>query len=225
MIGVVLAGGKSTRMPHKLWLCECQSGVNIVVANLELMNKYCGLNKRVVCLNQDDHAFSKMIRRYDSLVSQHLDSYTGFQCLNELLQIDDLCVLCGDNVYGDVTWNAIALHKRTGPHATAYAAVNKLTRHTQLDKYDPITKRWVDRDTQLGAFAYNANMRLTTPWFIPKGYEVKHDRIVDCLNDWRALPLVVNDPKWHDLGTPESVKEYYKCSSLKLSRKNSSIVS
>lgn len=205
MKGVILCGGKSTRLHHKLWLCRKDTGMNIVVAAGQTLGyaKFVGMDM-IFCVNEWDHALHDLIKRQFTTARLHADNHRGLSVLTDLSKEDDLVVLCGDNVYGMTTVECINECSREFTYPMAAVNPSKPD-PVHLDAYHKGQGRWVLRSHDL----INA-ISLTTPWFFPRGTEIR-DNIVETLNVIGAVPHVVDDREWYDLGTPEKVKEYYGC--------------
>ena len=101
MLGVVLCGGRSMRFPHKLYLSS-KKGICLPMEAVQML-KSVGLTQIKVCVNSQDNYFHSLFK-YMKSVSLERDNYDGLpRLLERLSSLDDLIVICGDNVYGLTT--------------------------------------------------------------------------------------------------------------------------
>lgn len=197
MHGVVLAGGKSTRMPHKLWLCD-KNGVNIAVQAGRVLRTCKRVDDIVYCVNEHDVKFISMIKKFLD-VSFIVDNNEGLSVLNRIH--GEKLILCADNVYGLSTLEYIAYGLK-GSESTACVNTYYHAGY-ELDSWDSKNKQWVHR-----AVGHAMNDPLVTPWHFMKDVVVNNN-IIETLNRECIQPQFVRDNDWADLGTPESVERYY----------------
>jgi hypothetical protein len=200
---VVLAGGRSTRMLHKLYLCD-KHGTNAVVAagNTFLTAGYHEQDI-VFCLNRDDAFLHWMLENRFPHASFIEDDHRGLSVLNEIE--DEKLILCGDNVYGSETRKHMCYGLTRSSSAVVNLAVSK-SRCFDLDQYDTSAMMWVRRGPNNTNHELNA---LTTPWHFMPGVQIIDNNLIHSLNAQGVTPRFVADSEWADLGTESSVKAYY----------------
>ena len=197
MIGVVLAGGKSERVPYKIFLSQ-KNNKPLYRSSLDLLKKT--FLKKTVITNRENYLWHTTDL---SLSEMKEDNYSGIVAvINSVLKDQDACVVCADNIYGDVTLYTLLNHIKEN-HFGAFARYVDSDRGPtgELDGWSSKLQRWVNRGEEM-------DLELTTPWLIPKGV-VEADNVVDLLNKKQLKPIICNDPEWYDLGTMKSLEEYY----------------
>lgn len=197
--GVVLAGGKSTRLPHKLFL-SLRNGRPLYASAVDLLLD-AGVSPVMLVAEEFFHTFRSINgklygRRAPELI---IDSGEGIgpalRCMRRHSALP-LLVLCGDNVYGAGTLDVDLGN-------VPWAAVNARAERHGLDGFvDGVG--WVHRPARADGF-----VPLTTPWYFPQA-ELEGNTAVELLTAAGAHPLRIDDPEWRDLGTPESFAAYYR---------------
>src|SRR5690606_21667682 len=90
---------------------------------------------------------------------------------------------------------------------------NGLSNNEELDYWDQKDKMWKTRD---GERDLTTTLSLRTPWIlstnsIKENWEQLENlnSVPQFLTELQCKPTLLHDPKWADLGTVESIKEYY----------------
>lgn len=210
---VILCGGKATRLPHKLMLCD-RNGQWIVERLFKQIRTEYWSAPVMLC----DTAANPVITAASS--SEEIFGYqvledggegiprTLVNAATSFANFSHLSVFCADNVYSLEHMNPfIGL---TIGKEDSVAAVNMIVEVTQLDFWKE--GKWWDReenDTKV--------QHLMTPWLLStKSLSsvsktiTKSTSVPDLLNMLRCTPRVVSTCGWADLGTPESVERYYQ---------------
>lgn len=198
MKGIILCGGKSTRLPLKLFLSD-KTGWNIVLAaGRTLIRGGLRESELIFCLNEEADFLRGMIKYCFRDAKLLFDRHAGLRIINSLNE--DRVVLCGDNVYGETTEKAI----KSFSWVHSAASVNRLVEPTEHLDF------WTGRKWSRRSLPWDKqHAALTTPWFL-KGDIKIGDNVIDTLNFYSMKPVFIDDPDWHDLGTSDSVRAYYE---------------
>lgn len=220
MIGVILAGGKSTRFPHKLFLPQKErTYIPIISSAIKLCENNCETTYIVINRNDlnwlPDLLFNMNIINANKIKFIE-DNNSGIPAAINLVankhQFDKLFICCGDNIYDKIIVDSTkekAFIKRVpldvAKHLTIYTDNSGM--------YWPKgTANWHSLIDQQNKFY----MALITPWLISACRFVNSD-ISGCtieylLSKWYIEPeFTYDDNKWFDIGTFESYERYLQC--------------
>lgn len=220
MTPVVLAGGFSTRLPFKLFITQ----TNMEPVIMSSLRMACALfpetQIRILTNAANAPMIFKIVKHYfkgqwasarQTPVAHIIqDEHLGVVGAIDLVRAeDDVCVFCGDNIYGGATEEACSkLLKRfsEGKQAAAFGYGDDLCDNHRLDGFDYSENKWLPRDR-------SPVFHLTSPWLLPQGTLPSGDgdtQIITLLNHLNAYPVCVHDTEWSDLGTVETVSKYYQ---------------
>jgi len=206
MIGVMLAGGKATRLPNKPLLPTRHNGLPMAVnAARQLLDN--GMRHIVVVRNPKDKALEHVLLNYFgacgpmTLVDDDYAGVTGAIAKGCAKINEDLyAVFCCDNIYPDEKYPA---------ERGAYVRHLAPDRQKDLDLFDTFSKEYCPRG---GILPNNWKFKaLTTPWIIDSHDAQSADaytNVLDWLNSIR-LPARHGAPGWDDLGTPQAYEDYW----------------
>ncbi len=205
MIGVLLAGGRATRLPNKV-LLPTRSGPMAIQA-LEHM-KAAGCTKLVV-LDQPCSLLGDVLADHPLEHTTVIDNFSGIN--NALSNIADMfptnlryAVFCADNVYPK---NEQAAAKNdTGNYAIVRPIREDLAQGLDFWAGDHWAERKA-RSTQIGALS------LTTPWVFSYAnlkLAAEYKSIIEFFNECEVRPIMRGAKGWADLGTPESFAHYWR---------------
>lgn len=195
MIGLVLAGGRSTRVPYKMFLTDREGKGSISLSSIRLVRNL-GITPTIVTNEIYVNQFKRL-----NIGDVQLDKFEGVvSILNHSIVKDDLLVVCADNVYGETSTSLAreCIRRRIFGCFTGQSTSEEL----DIWSFD----KWLNR------YKNPAKSRrdvLTSPWIIPRGDAIQTDDLIDWLNAKGLGPIPVKDQEWFDLGTLESLKEYY----------------
>ena len=197
MINLVLAGGRSTRLYNKVMMSMCDGRPLICSAIDQYLDAgvrpiiYTDPVRKMVLGNVLKHLYP--ITKIEDI---RTDNYSGIpKLLYELNSLDDLCVLCGDNIYPPGFYKKVQL----GEAACIFSG------DKSLDGYDLANKAWVSREAE-------TKVRLVTPWKFRrnsiKGVS-ENTSLIAVLNSVKLSPQFVGSCGWYDLGTEDKLEAYY----------------
>lgn len=204
-------GGRSTRVPNKLFLTT-REGVPLFMHSLLLLRKVRVWP--VLCLHyRTVDVVTQILKRFGYRQGTHyqleVDTHNGITpTLNRKVLTSDLVVLCGDNTYGIKTERMLdQLLQEWTTDLTQPSFCFCVPSENEINELDGYRNRhpegWVHR-TQTKDFD------LRTPWVLRRNTgEQNSATVLEFLNKQRAVPILVEDPEWNDLGTQSKVEEYY----------------
>lgn len=196
MIGLILAGGRSTRVPYKMFLCQRDNKNPIIQSSVDLLINV-GIKKIVAATT---HEICLLLRQWCLAIDEYqIDEHQGLvTVINRCLEKDDTIIVCGDNLYGSVTTRTA---ERVLDEERFGCFVSSVVDAKELDGWNG---GWVGRE-------FFSTSRLVSPWIIPRGVVDNASNILTLLTIKGMQPVHCDDPEWFDLGTMESLRGYYRC--------------
>jgi hypothetical protein len=207
MIGIVLAAGESTRLPHKA-LLPSEHGT-VIEENLGLLEDVC----TEIHVTYTDLSIIPMFleaRGWKNLHFIRQDFHDGFAyALCDAIhtignQHAKYCILACDNIFpkGEKI--------ETGLTPTACVREINSEEAQHLDRWNPVTQRWMDRkDASKDSVYLSFTLPLVIEWKHTT-LACSHEPTADFLNRIKAIPIKKAHIGWHDIGTIESYITYLK---------------
>jgi len=218
MIGIILAGGKSLRLPHKILLPQREIKYRPIIASSIDCTLFCDLT--YIFVNKTEEKFL-----YEFLNNLHLlrnnirfliDNYNGIVSAISIIAKKHpkelLFILCGDNVYN---FNEINDKIKKYEEQAVIKSCN-LEEAKNLSIYDSSIKKYIRHSTvehQIllcqKLFYYEI---LISPWILRAKRFLKENilnqYIEDILTKWQIPATLLNTKFWYDIGTFESYEKY-----------------
>jgi NDP-sugar pyrophosphorylase family protein len=210
-VGIVLAGGESTRLPMKA-LAPISASKLAVESSIDFLNRSgCDVLRRIVIVSPYNntvisHVLKQRGHKYNYInQSRGVSTATGamLEAWRQYPADEYLITFC-DNIYPD-SWTV-------GPSHSSRAEISALySPNPQLDRVgsdDKIRRRGTGFD-HMPAFAGYA---LLSSLFISKVANEVNGKtpFIDLLNMFDLLVRPMQHKGWHDIGTPESYFTYLK---------------
>ena len=194
MKGLLLIGGKSTRLPGKCFL-PMKDGMPVFMSALNLFGKTKIKEVVIPVLPGHVKLFERIIDRFLGHMSFPLvepiftvDSQSGVcNAITRTAETadDDLFVLCGDNIYGfDV------------PESLMKGGVAVRQMRPEFSRH----------------LAFYNEEPLITPWVLPGLWARQaylYDSVPRFLNAQRAPHVYIQEGEWWDIGTEETYEAYW----------------
>lgn len=216
MTPVILAGGFSKRVPFKLFLSQRGTFEPVLMSSVRIAKEVFRTPAVIVVSRENLRMVTSLLvatGNTDLISHLQIDEHQGVvKAIDLVRKKDDVCVFCGDNIYGETIRMTTSILMTT--LGDEKAATNRITARAfciqdaigiseELDGYNLTHQQWVRRGDPL-------SYRLISPWFLPQGVYQQDGFITELLQVYGAQPVLVHDPEWTDLGTVESVREYYR---------------
>lgn len=217
LLGVVLAGGKATRLANKA-LLPIRGHKILIESSIDYLLRVMPVNDIVISERKDFSIQSIIKDRYPRLsFMYHQDSFSGILAVlidvakeAKLRGYTKIVVVCCDNIYPEEILHPCALNKNTS--SVIIRQVSSLNALRHLDQYNSRCEWLRKQDPRANK---KDNYAITTPWII----DVKHleglqadlyTDIVELFSVLRFNTLIMPLENWADLGTEETYKEYWR---------------
>lgn len=217
MIGVVLAGGRASRLPNKA-LLPIYGGFPMICSGITyLLDNNV---RKIVVMEPPDgsilrwlvpHIFNKIPATMFQFATDYYDGVVGgIQCAAPFAsEGEPVMYVCCDNIYPtkeqnlDPSWVTDTAIVRSVPSGW----------YDHLDRYEVSITGGGEWKHRTNIVDENANVyALTTPWVlsyktVKEAY--KYDALIDFFNGEKITPVVLPKQDWQDLGTVESYTDFW----------------
>lgn len=205
VLGLVLAGGKSTRFNHKLFLTHLETNRPVVYRAMRFASEFCS-NVYVSCsadnLKALRHLFSSSRLLVDSKQEGIVPIIESFRQKAKEEDYSHIFVVCGDNIY-PLHWERLALYV-LDPLESLVCTAEVPIKQTHM----------INNENRIVSKCHIWKRSLLTPWILSTATNAFSNTIDlrPYLNSFNPEKCLVEDTTgWADLGTPESVEAYYRC--------------
>lgn len=215
MIGIILAGGKAKRFPHKLLLPQRTIKFKPIIASAIAYASSC-CEKTYILVNSIDenfiHKFLKNLNLLNNKIAFLTDNYNGIPAAISIVAkrhpYEMLFILCGDNIYKDQYFNL-------SKEQTAIRSYDK-KRIKQLSIYH--SGQYINCTEQEHRVLLTVDLEyyfaLTTPWILQakrflNKEELQYLKLIEhCLTKWHIPAMIYPSDFWWDIGTFEAYQAY-----------------
>lgn len=212
-MGVILAGGKATRLPNKP-LLPMHNGRPLICSSVDYLVGQ-GSQSILVLDAPDSIIVHVLIGLYPSIRFHRLvDGFKGIPAALALAarslgaEFTKLFVVCCDNIYPDneyLTTPSLDRSYAVIREVSAADAVH-LAKWEKKSQDDP--GRWLPREA-----ATRSRFALTTPWILRKEDALRGDEFSEVTELFNAIdcqPKTAPRGSWKDLGTEDTFIRYWK---------------